>query len=308
MSTQNDQRFDFDVSVVGLGAMGTIMAHAFLKQGKRVAVWNRSPGKAAALVAAGAQLCDSAHAALSASPVTVFVLLDDQATHGVLGMPGVMTALAGRTVVDYTTNGRDEGLALQALVNAAGGLYVKGMIVAYPRNVGHRQSHTLHTGDREGFEQHRALLEALAGQTMFLPWDEALAFATVLHAQAFATMVAFFEAVGASERFGLPVAKTARLLLDTSRFFISDALEEAVRRLEAQDFAGAQARLDVHVGAFAHIAQSLHAQGAWTPVFDAVCGVVQRAESMGYGDQDIVAATQVFAAANPPETAAQRTI
>jgi len=30
--------------------------------------------------------------------------------------------------------------------------------------------------------------------------------------------------------------------------------------------------------------------------------------AMGHGDQDIVAATQVFAAANPPETAAQRPI
>lgn len=69
------------------------------------------------------------------------------------------------------------------------------MIVAYPRNVGHRESHSIHTGDREAFEQHRTLLEELAGHTMFLPWDEALAFATVLHAHAFAAMVTFFEAV-----------------------------------------------------------------------------------------------------------------
>jgi 3-hydroxyisobutyrate dehydrogenase-like beta-hydroxyacid dehydrogenase len=169
------------------------------------------------------------------------------------------------------------------------------MIVAYPRNVGHRESHSIHTGDREAFEQHRSLLEGLAGHTVFLPWGEALAFASVLHAHAFAAMVAFFEAVGASERFGLSVSKTARLLLDTSRFFVADALEEAARRLEAQDFAGDQARLDVHVDAFAHIAQSLHAQGAWTPVFDAVCQVAQRAASMGYGNQDIAAITLSFA-------------
>lgn len=295
MGEHNDACSDFDVSVVGLGAMGTIMAQAFLKQGKRVAIWNRSPGKAAALAAAGAHLCDSAEAALSASPVAIFVLLDNHATHEVLGMPGVARALAKRTIVDYTTNAKDEGLALQALINRAGGHYVKGAIVAYPRNVGHRESHCIHTGDREAFEQHRALLEVLAGHTVFLPWEQAFAFATVLHAHAFAAMVAFFEAVGASDRFGMPVSKTARLLLDTSRFFIADALEEAVRRLEARDFAGDQARLDVHAGAFAHIAQSMHAQSAWTPVFDAVCQVVQRAESMGYGEQDIVAATQVFA-------------
>ncbi|MDF5954756.1 hypothetical protein P4110_04125 [Pseudomonas aeruginosa] len=70
-------------------------------------------------------------------------------------------------------------------------------------------------------------------------------------------------------------------MLDTSRFFVADALEEAVRRLEAQDFAGDQARLDVHAQAFAHIAGALHAQGAWTPVFDALCQAVQPRGSHG---------------------------
>ncbi|VTQ32440.1 putative dehydrogenase [Pseudomonas aeruginosa] len=161
MREHNDESFEFEVSVIGLGAMGTIMAQALLRQGRRVAIWNRSPGKAAALVAAGAHLCESAEAALAASPATIFVLLDNQATHEVLGMPGVMQALANRTIVDYTTNARDEGLALQSLVNRAGGHYVKGMIVAYPRNVGRRESHSIHTGDPEAFERHRALLEGL---------------------------------------------------------------------------------------------------------------------------------------------------
>lgn len=132
MREHSDESFEFDVSVIGLGAMGTIMAQVLLKQGKRVAIWNRSPGKAAALVAAGAHLCESVKAALSASPATIFVLLDNHATHEVLGMPGVARALAHRTIVDYTTNAQDEGLALQGLVNQAGGHYVKGMIVAYP--------------------------------------------------------------------------------------------------------------------------------------------------------------------------------
>ncbi|MBO9549410.1 NAD(P)-binding domain-containing protein [Pseudomonas sp.] len=285
----------FDVSVVGLGAMGTIMAQVLLKQGKRVAVWNRSPDKAQALVAAGAHLCDSAHAALAASPVTILVLLDNAAVLEVLGSASVPPALAKRTVVNYTTESQEESMALQALVSRAGGHYVKGMIVAYPRNIGHPQSYCIHTGEREAFEQHRALLQVLAGHTLFLPWEETYAFAALLHAHAFAAMVTFYEAVGASQAFGMPAARMARQILDASRFFVADALEEAVRRLEQQDFASDQARLDVHAGAFAQIAQALQAGGAWTPMFDAVCQVVQRAESMGYGDQDIAAATKAFA-------------
>jgi len=285
----------FDVSVVGLGAMGTIMAQVLLKQGKRVAVWNRSPDKAQALVAAGAHLCASAHAALAASPVTILVLLDNVAVLEVLGSASVTPALANRMIVNYTTESQEESMALQALVSRAGGHYVKGMIVAYPRNIGHPESYCIHTGEREAFEQHRALLQVLAGHTLFLPWEETYAFAALLHAHAFAAMVTFYEAMGASQAFGMPAAKMARQILDASRFFVADALEEAVRRLEQQDFTSDQARLDVHAGAFAQIAQALQAGGAWTPVFDAVCQVVQRAESMGYGDQDIAAVTQAFA-------------
>jgi len=294
VNKQNEACTGFDVSVIGLGAMGTLMAQALLKQGKRVALWNRSPGKAHALVAAGACLCDSVDAALSASPVAIVVLLDNAAAQVVLGAAG---SLAERTIVNFTTDSQDESLAMQALVNRAGGRYVKGMIVAYPRNVGHPSSHCLYTGELDAFERHRPLLEVLAGHTAFLPLEEALAFATVLHAHAFAAMVTFYEAVGASQRFGLPLAKTAGLLRDASRFFIADALDDAVRRLEQEDFAGDHARLDMHASAFGYIAESLHAQGAWTPVFDAVCQVVQRAESMGHGDQDIAATALAFAEA-----------
>lgn len=295
MRENNDCRSGFDVSVLGLGAMGTIMAQAFLKQGKRVAIWNRSPGKAQALVAAGAHLCESAEAALAASPVAICVLLDGPALRQTLGAEGVAHALANCTIVNFTTGSEEDDLALQEIIEPAGGHYVKGMVVAYPRNVGRPESYCIYTCEREAFEQHRQLLEVLSGQALFLPWEEALAFATMLHAYAFTAMVAFYESVGASQHFGMPLSKTARLLADASRFFISDALEDAVRRFEARDFAGDQARLDVHASAFGVIAESMHAYGARTPVFDAVCQVVQRAQSMGYGEQDIAAATKSFA-------------
>lgn len=302
MHSNDDRSSGFDVSILGLGAMGTIMARAFLKQGKRVAIWNRSPGKAEALVAAGAHLCESAEAALAASPVAICVLLDGAALRQTLGADGVTHALANCTIVNFTTGSEEDDLALEELITPTGGHYVKGMVVAYPRNVGHPESYCIYTGEREAFERHRELLEVLAGNALFLPWGEALAFATMLHAYSFAAMVAFYEAVGASQHFGVSLPKMARLLRDSSRFFVADALEDAVRRFEEQDFAGDQARLDVHASAFAVIAESMHAGGARTPVFDAVCQVVERAQSMGYGDQDIAAATKSFA----PEAADRR--
>ncbi|MDU9390192.1 NAD(P)-binding domain-containing protein [Pseudomonas sp. zfem002] len=294
----NDCRSSFDVSVLGLGSMGTIMVHALLKQGKRVAIWNRSPGKADALVAAGAHLCESPQAALAASPVAILVLLDDAAAQQVLAADGVTAALAGRTIVNFTTNSEEQSAAQQALVNRAGGRYVKGMIIAYPRNVGRAESYCLYTGEQDAFEQHQPLLQALAGQTLFLPWGEALAFAAMLHAHMFTAMVTFYESVGASRHFGMSLPKTARLLVDASRFFVADALEDAARRFETEDFTGDQATIDVHAYAFEEIAYAMKAVGASSPVFDAACQVIQRAQAMGFGEQDISAASRVFGPAS----------
>ncbi|REN18832.1 NAD(P)-dependent oxidoreductase, partial [Mycobacterium tuberculosis] len=48
------------VSVLGLGAMGEAIARLYLDQGYKVTVWNRTAGKADALVAKGAVLARSA--------------------------------------------------------------------------------------------------------------------------------------------------------------------------------------------------------------------------------------------------------
>ena len=48
-----------DVSVVGLGAMGSALARALMRAGHRVTVWNRTASKAEALVREGA--APSAH-------------------------------------------------------------------------------------------------------------------------------------------------------------------------------------------------------------------------------------------------------
>ncbi|MDE2463811.1 MAG: NAD(P)-binding domain-containing protein [Alphaproteobacteria bacterium] len=301
MLSRNDGSVRFDVSVIGLGAMGTIMARAFLRQGKRVAVWNRSGDKADVLVAEGAHRCETAAAALEASPVAVLVLLDNDAVHAMLSMPGVEQALAQRTIVNYTTNSKEDSIALQDLVHRAGGHFVKGVIVAYPRNVGHCESYCIHAGDRDAFERHRDLLQILAGHALFLTWDDAHSLSTTLHAHLFAAMFTFYEAVSASSHLGMPAAEAARLISDVSRFFIADAIADAARRFDTGNFASDQARLDVHLSAFDYMAEALHKRGAEVPIFDVVCEVTRRARSMGYGSQDISAAVKAFA----PEGAVQ---
>jgi len=275
--------------------MGSAMAFALLRKGKRVAVWNRSPDKAEALVSAGAFLCDSAESALEASPATILVLLDGDAVNAVLATVRAEDALMNRAIVNYTTDSKQESQALQRLIHDRGGSYIKGAIVSYPRNIGNPESYSIQAGDKEAFERHRDLLEAIAGHALFLPLDDAYALSIALHTYAFAAMVAFYEAVGASGRLGMGSTETARLIFQATRFFVSDALEDAVHRLDTENIAGDQARLDVHLSAFEYLAEAMRARGASIPVFESVRDVTRKAQSLGYGDNDISSIIKVFA-------------
>ena len=63
---------------LGLGLMGTPMTRRLLKAGYQVAVWNRSEGKVAPLVEAGARRVDTPRDLLASSDI-VFMCVTDAA-------------------------------------------------------------------------------------------------------------------------------------------------------------------------------------------------------------------------------------
>ena len=74
--------------------MGRAFAARAVESGHRVTVWNRSPGKAADLVASGAIEADSHAKAASSAEVVLVVLTDDAAVESVcIGRGGLLAAL-----------------------------------------------------------------------------------------------------------------------------------------------------------------------------------------------------------------------
>src|SRR5688500_3868522 len=91
------------VSVIGLGMMGSTIAELYLKGGASVTIWNRSPGKAERLLAAGAAQAAGLAAAFSASETIVMCVANGEAVSELLATPGVGAAIAGRTLIQLTT-------------------------------------------------------------------------------------------------------------------------------------------------------------------------------------------------------------
>ena len=90
-----------DISVIGLGAMGSALARAQLKAGRSVTVWNRSIEKAAPLEEAGAIAAATASEAIMASPLTITCLKSHPQTNEVLR--NAANALPGKTIIELST-------------------------------------------------------------------------------------------------------------------------------------------------------------------------------------------------------------
>jgi 3-hydroxyisobutyrate dehydrogenase len=109
---------------LGLGMMGFPMTRRLVNSGYDVTVWNRSSGKAAALVEAGAKLaahpCDVATTAS-----TIFMCLTDAAAveNVVFGLDGLKIAAgAGKLVVDFSSIHPDAARSIAARLKAANGM------------------------------------------------------------------------------------------------------------------------------------------------------------------------------------------
>ena len=93
------------IGFCGLGTMGTFMAGNLRKAGFEVTVWNRTPGKAADLLALGAHEAGSPAEVARAADVVVTCVSDTPDVEAVLfGADGVAAGLApGALVIDCST-------------------------------------------------------------------------------------------------------------------------------------------------------------------------------------------------------------
>ncbi|WP_270936787.1 NAD(P)-dependent oxidoreductase [Falsiroseomonas oryzae] len=115
------------IGIAGLGRMGSAMAERLLDQGHALTVWNRSPDKAAPLVARGAARAATPAELAGAADVIITILADSAALEQVFGgEQGILAAdLTGRLVIEMSTVRPEVQAALAERVRARGGAHVE---------------------------------------------------------------------------------------------------------------------------------------------------------------------------------------
>ncbi len=269
------------VTVLGLGAMGTALASAFLAAGHPTTVWNRSAARAEALRPAGATVAADPAAAVAASPLVVVCLLDRRAVDAVLAAAGPLT---GRTVVNLTSSTPEDARAVAERVTAAGARYLDGTIMVPTPMVGSTDAFVLYSGDAGALAAHRATLAALGGELEFLGEDPGRAAVHDLGMLDvyFAGMAAFLHAAALVGADGVP-ARAFLPYANRMLELLGPTFAQLAADVDAGEHPGTEDNLEMELAFLSHIVHTSRARGIDPSVPEAPRALVAAAVAAGHG-------------------------
>jgi 3-hydroxyisobutyrate dehydrogenase-like beta-hydroxyacid dehydrogenase len=275
-----------NISIIGLGAMGQALTARFLQQGHTVTVWNRTPGKAASLVAKGACEVKIAADAIGASDVTVMCVLDYAASNWVIDEAAA--TLSGRALINLTNGTPAEARATAERVAKLGATYLDGGIMATPPMIGGEHALILYSGSQAAFDTHAKMLEGL-GAANYLGGDAGLA---SLHDLAllsgmYGLFAGFFQATALVDSEGIRAGAFLKLLSRWMTAMMGELPGYAEKIDSGRHGANVVSNLGMQTASLENIVTATREQGVATELLEPMLDLFRKRAGAGFGDEDI---------------------
>ncbi|GGU99789.1 NAD(P)-dependent oxidoreductase [Streptomyces spectabilis] len=279
------------VTVIGLGAMGSALAGAFLGAGHPTTVWNRSAGKGEDLVARGAVRAASAAEAVRAGDLVVVCVVDYDASAAVL--EPLAADLAGRTLVNLTSDTPERAREAAAWAAAAGVDYLDGSVMVPTAVIGTPDALLFHAGPRAAYDKHEQTLKALGGHTTYVGEDHGLAavYDLSLLDYFWTAMSGLVHAFALAAADGVPAAAIAPFL-KANAGLVTSIVDGMAAEIDSGSYPGAEANLAMEVAGIDHIVHTAERRGLDATVLRAVNAVARRAIDLGHGADDWTATVE----------------
>ncbi|MFG1703868.1 NAD(P)-dependent oxidoreductase [Nonomuraea sp. M3C6] len=272
------------VTVVGLGPMGSKMAETFLAAGHEVAVWNRTASKAEPLLAKGARRANTA----ADGDLLVVSQISYQAMYDSLGD----ARLDGKVVVNLSSDTPGELRRAAEWVAGRGGTLITGGIMVPPPAIGLPMAYTFYSGPEDVVDQHRGTLEALSkvtyvgpdqGLAMMFYQAQLLIFWSSLTSHMHA--MAMLRTAGVSPLEFAPFAQESFTQLggDGPMGFVKSLAEE----FAAGVYPGELNSLHMQAVGIGHAVEALAEAGVETTVPEALKRLFERADAEGRGHEGL---------------------
>ena len=283
-----------ELTVIGLGAMGSAIARTLIDNQCDLTVWNRSPEKAKKIVELGASSAETLKQAIESSPRILFCIHGYAATRSLLDDPEIISLLSGRTIIQMSTGTPAEARAAEAWVNEQGGHYLDCSIMVYPESIGKTEGQLLVSGSQENYDGCAPYIKNLGGDIRYL--GSSIGAAAALDLAAVTRLVVNTVGVvyGAHlcESEGLPLQYFADMYPEGDR---AHSLAMTIDKAKFDDNISATVGTSIEVvSAIQSLAVDL---GINTELPDFVLGLYERAAAAGYLKQDNASLIKVFRSA-----------
>lgn len=244
-----------NIAFMGLGRMGTGMAMRLIAAGHGVAVWNRTPAKAAPLVARGARLAKSPAEAATGADAVITMMADDPAAERVwLAQDGALATMKpGTMAIECSTLTRHFVIDLGRKMAAKGIRFIDCPVTGRP-NVAAQGKLTLLVGaSADDLAAAKPLLDTLGEKIRhFGPVGAGTGYKLMINLMGAVQIAALAEGLNMAERLGLDRNAVVDAISDSaaaSRQVVYHARRMAERTFDEPTFTAALRHKDAAYGA-----------------------------------------------------------
>jgi 3-hydroxyisobutyrate dehydrogenase-like beta-hydroxyacid dehydrogenase len=235
------------ILMIGLGAMGSVLARLLLEKDKTVTVWNRSEEKTLPLRAIGAAYTQDISEAVAANDIILICLQDYTTTEQVL--QGI--SLEGKTVVQLSTGTPQDARLMAAAFGDRGAEYLDGAILATPSQMGTAHTPIFLSGNKAAWATSNATLRILGGGLSYFGEAPGAAAAWDIAALSsmFGMMIGFLNGARIIESEGANVSDLGNMILDIAPV-LGQMIKDTGDDIQQQKYDNPQSSLNICAGTF----------------------------------------------------------
>ena len=279
-----------DVTVIGLGSMGSALARALLENRRAVTVWNRSSEKAAPLVDMGAVLAPSPSAAITDSPIIMVCVTNYTAANHIFDE--VLTNLPGKLLVQFTTGSPQDARASETWAHEHEVEYLDCAITGSPSSIGTPSAHILVAGQEAAFQKAEAILRILANNLDYKGEQIGLssAWEMVFIMHYYGMFLSLFHSVQICQAEDIPLEEYITLLGAQGKNYEKWLCEN----IRSGNYQETSSPLELWAGGIQQIAQHAQDSHIHAEFPQLVARLFQQAIDEGYGREEVSALFKVL--------------
>ena len=279
-----------DVTVLGLGLMGSALARAIQHAGHKITVWNRTNAKMEPFIADGAEGASSVAFAVEASPVIIVCVDNYAVTQNFMGTEDVESSLPGRAIVQLSTGTPRGAQEADIWFRERGADYIDGEILVLPDAVGEDDAQILLAGQKPVYSRVEPLLRCLGGDLRY--FGENVRAPSTLNlgwlCQRFGMLLGALHGVNLCESENVGAESYASLFPD------GDRVNMLARTIHTEDYRNPSVTVRVWQAILERIQNQADEAGINNDFPEFGAGIIKMGIMAGYAEEDVSALFKVL--------------